>query len=95
MKTETRQGLREWRSVRCCQGELGPISHASTQLRPAVINGVVAPPLLILIVLLASDRDVMGKQVSGRLSKTLTWAATSIMSIAAVALAATTLFPQK
>jgi Mn2+/Fe2+ NRAMP family transporter len=55
----------------------------------AVINGVVAPPLLTLIVLLGSDRQVMHTRVSGRLSQTLTWAAVAAMWIAAVALAAT------
>ena len=58
----------------------------------AVINGLVAPPLLILIVLLASDRAVMKERVSGALSKTLTWAATLVMVAAAGGLAYTTLF---
>jgi NRAMP (natural resistance-associated macrophage protein)-like metal ion transporter len=52
----------------------------------AVLNGMVAPPLMILIVLLGSDREFMAEQVSGRLSKGLTWAATALMSIAALAL---------
>jgi Mn2+/Fe2+ NRAMP family transporter len=57
----------------------------------AVIYGVVAPPLLVLIVLLGSDRSVMKDKVSGLLSKTLTWAATGIMGVAAVALLVTIL----
>jgi NRAMP (natural resistance-associated macrophage protein)-like metal ion transporter len=57
----------------------------------AVINGLAAPPLLLLIVLLASDQGVMGKRVSGRLSKALTWIATIVMSIAAIALIVTSL----
>ncbi|MDQ6747273.1 MAG: divalent metal cation transporter, partial [Candidatus Dormibacteraeota bacterium] len=56
----------------------------------AVINGMVAPPLLVLIVLLASDRKIMHDRVSGALSKTLTWAATGAMSVAALALVWTT-----
>jgi Mn2+/Fe2+ NRAMP family transporter len=52
----------------------------------AVINGLVAPPLLILITLLGSDRKVMGKQTSGPLSKTFSWLATGVMTIAAIAL---------
>ena len=55
----------------------------------AVINGVVAPPLLALIVLLGADRRVMKSSVSGRLSLTLTWAATGLMSLAAIAMFAT------
>jgi hypothetical protein len=49
-----------------------------------------APPLLLLIVLLAADRKVMRDRVSGPLSLTLTWAATILMSLGALALLATT-----
>lgn len=52
----------------------------------AVINGVVAPPLLVLIVLLGSDRRIMRTRVSGPLSRTLTWAATGAMALAAIAM---------
>ena len=55
----------------------------------AVINGVVAPPLMVLIVLLGADRRFMGKHVSGRLSKAITWAATGVMTLAAAALLVT------
>ena len=58
----------------------------------AVINGLVAPPLLVLIVLLGSDRAYMKDKVSGGLSKSLTWLATALMSVAALALLATTFF---
>jgi Mn2+/Fe2+ NRAMP family transporter len=52
----------------------------------AVINGMVAPPLMVLIVLLGSDRNVMADQVSGRLSKSLAWIATALMAGAALSL---------
>ena len=52
----------------------------------AVINGMVAPPLMALIVLLGSDRKVMAKRVSGTLSRSLTWIATTVMGAAAIAL---------
>jgi Mn2+/Fe2+ NRAMP family transporter len=55
----------------------------------AVINGVVAPPLMILIALLGSDRKVMQKRVSGRVSFTLVWIATSGMTIATLLLIVT------
>ncbi len=54
----------------------------------AVINGLVAPPLLVLIVLLGSDRSYMKDRVSGPLSKALSWLAVVLMSVAAVALLA-------
>ena len=52
----------------------------------ALINGILAPPVLILIVLLGSDRTVMGNRVSGRLSLALTWTAALLMTLAAVTL---------
>lgn len=52
----------------------------------AIINGMVAPPLLLLIVILGASRDVMGSRTSGRLSVALTAAATAAMSCAAIAL---------
>jgi NRAMP (natural resistance-associated macrophage protein)-like metal ion transporter len=55
----------------------------------AVVNGLVAPPLMVLIVLLGQDRRRMGRRRSGRLSRTLTWAATVAMWAAALALVAT------
>ena len=58
----------------------------------AVINGLVAPPLLVLVVVLGSDRSVMRDHVSGPLSRTLTWSATAVMSVAAVALIITTFY---
>ena len=50
----------------------------------AVINGVVAPPLLLLIVLLGADKSVMKKYVSGKLSLGLTGVATAFMALAAI-----------
>ena len=39
----------------------------------AVVNGVVAVPLVFVIGRIASDRQVMGHQTSGRLSRALIW----------------------
>ena len=50
----------------------------------AVINGVVAPPLLLLIVLLGADRFVMKRYVSGKLSLTLTGITIAFMALAAI-----------
>ena len=52
----------------------------------AMINGLVAPPLMVLIVLLGSDRKLMKDKVSGTLSKTLTWIGTAAMAAAALTL---------
>lgn len=59
----------------------------------AIINGLVAPPLLILIVILGSSREIMASRVSGRLSRALTWTTAVVMSAAALALVVTSLAP--
>ncbi len=55
----------------------------------AVINGVAAVPIMAMIMLLASRRDVMGEFQLKPLLKTLGWIATFVMSVAAVAMFAT------
>jgi Mn2+/Fe2+ NRAMP family transporter len=49
----------------------------------------VAPPIPVLIALLARDRKVMGDRRSGPWSNALVWAATVVMGVAAAALLAT------
>jgi NRAMP (natural resistance-associated macrophage protein)-like metal ion transporter len=55
----------------------------------AVINGLLAPPLLLLIMLIANSRSVLGDRVNGRLINMLGWLTTGAMSIAAIALVLT------
>jgi NRAMP (natural resistance-associated macrophage protein)-like metal ion transporter len=50
----------------------------------AVINGVVAPPLLMLIIWVGRDRTIMKRRVSGNLSLTLTGIAAAGMAVAAL-----------
>ncbi len=50
----------------------------------AVINGIVAVPLMVVIILLASRRSVMGAYVSGRSTIVLGWIATFVMGLAAI-----------
>jgi NRAMP (natural resistance-associated macrophage protein)-like metal ion transporter len=57
----------------------------------AIINGVVAPPILVLIALLARDRQVMADHRSGKVSTTLVWIATTAMGVAAVLLLVTSI----
>jgi len=52
----------------------------------AVLNGVLAPPLVIIVVLLSSNLEVMGNRVNTRLAKTLGWICAAVMTIAAVAM---------
>ena len=50
----------------------------------AVINGLLAPPLILLVILLTSNRIVMGKHVNSPLLRYLGWA-TFIVMVAAAA----------
>ena len=52
----------------------------------AVINGVLAPPLILIVVLLTRDRHVMGDHVSSRLLDLLGWITFVVMTLAACGL---------
>lgn len=52
----------------------------------AVLNGVLAPPLIILVVLLTSSTKVMGDRANPAILKWLGWATAAVMSAAAVAM---------
>jgi NRAMP (natural resistance-associated macrophage protein)-like metal ion transporter len=55
----------------------------------AVINGVVAVPIMVMILLLGSRHDVMGAFVLPRGLKTVGWVATMVMAAAAAGMFAT------
>jgi NRAMP (natural resistance-associated macrophage protein)-like metal ion transporter len=52
----------------------------------AVINGVLAPPLIVLVVLLSADPKVMGKDVISPLLRGLGWLTAAVMTFAAIAM---------
>ena len=52
----------------------------------AVLNGLVAPPLLIIIMLISNNEKIMGKYKNKRLSNILGWTTVAVMSIASIAL---------
>ena len=58
----------------------------------AVLNGIVAPPLLVMVMLAARNSQVMGKQTIGPTLTVLGWAATVGMFLALLGLAYTTFF---
>ena len=55
----------------------------------AVLNGVLAPPLVVLVVLLTSNPKIMGNRVSSRPLRYLGWATAAIMTFAALGMFAT------
>jgi len=55
----------------------------------AVINGVIAPPLLVVIMLVSNNKRVRGKRVNNRLTNLIGWVATILMFIAALGMTVT------
>jgi Mn2+/Fe2+ NRAMP family transporter len=62
------------------------INPLSALFWTAVINGFLAPPLLVLLMLVANNRKVLGKRVNGRGLNILGWLTTIVMFLAAIAL---------
>ena len=52
----------------------------------AVINGLLAPPLILLVILLTSSHKVMGKRVNPPLLRYCGWATFAVMTAAAMAM---------
>jgi Mn2+/Fe2+ NRAMP family transporter len=52
----------------------------------AVLNGLLAPPLIVLVVLLTNDRRVMGHCTNSRTLNYLGWFSAAAMTVAAVAM---------
>jgi NRAMP (natural resistance-associated macrophage protein)-like metal ion transporter len=59
----------------------------------AVLNGLIAPIILVLIVQLSSNKKIMREHVNGPIIKTLGWITTGIMGITAIATIASSFFP--
>ncbi len=65
------------------------INPISALFWTAVINGVVAPPLLVVVMLVANNKRVMGSRTNGVFTNIFGWLAVAIMFAAAIAMFAT------
>jgi len=66
-----------------------PLDPIKALFWTAVINGVVAVPIMVMMLLLASKRDVMGQFVLPAFLKTVGWITTGVMAVAAIGMFAT------
>ncbi|MDE2349533.1 MAG: divalent metal cation transporter [Gammaproteobacteria bacterium] len=64
--------------------QYSPISPMKALVWSAVINGVVAVPLIVVIIRLASKKSVMGPYTPGRVQLALAWATALLMGFAAL-----------
>ena len=62
------------------------INPISALFWTAVINGVTAPPLLVVVMLVSNNKRVMGRRKNGLGTNILGWLATAIMFAAAIAM---------
>jgi len=58
----------------------------------AVLNGLVAAPLLVLVMVVSNNRAAMGERTNGRLLNVVGWTTTIVMGVAAVGLIVTSIF---
>lgn len=65
------------------------INPISALFWTAVINGVIAPPLLVVVMLVSNNRKVMGRRVNGRWTNFVGWLAVVVMFAAASAMLVT------
>jgi Mn2+/Fe2+ NRAMP family transporter len=77
-------------------GTIGGMAMSLAHINPikllvlvAVINGVIAAPFLVAVMLVSGSRRIMGDYANGRLAATIGWLTAGIMAAAAVALFAT------
>ena len=63
---------------------LTPIKPFQMLYYTAVLNGVAAPPLLFLIMLISNNKEVMGKYTNSPFSNIVGWAITTIMTLCAI-----------
>ncbi len=68
--------------------EINPIAAL---VLSAVINGLIAAPLLVLVMLVSNNRAAMGERTNGRLLNIVGWTTTIVMGVAAVALVVTSI----
>ena len=60
------------------------ISPITALFWTAVINGLLAPPLLVVLMLITNNPRIMGAQVNGRLAQGLGWLTAFLMLAAAL-----------
>jgi NRAMP (natural resistance-associated macrophage protein)-like metal ion transporter len=60
------------------------INPISALFWTAVINGLVAPPLLVVVMLIANNKKVMGRRTNGLFTNLVGWIAAAVMFAAAI-----------
>ncbi|MGE5623204.1 MAG: divalent metal cation transporter, partial [Bacillota bacterium] len=67
-----------------------PIDPIKALYWSAVINGVISVPIMVVMMLIATRADIMGKLTATRKLKILGWLSTGVMALTVVAMLAAT-----
>ena len=73
-----------------CALDFANISPIKALLWSALLNGIIAVPIMIVMMILASRREVMGRYAISLRLKTFGWLATAVMAAAVIAMFVTT-----
>jgi Mn2+/Fe2+ NRAMP family transporter len=57
----------------------------------AVINGLLAAPLVVVLMLVSNNRQAMGARTNGKILNAIGWVTAAVMGVAAIALIVTTI----
>jgi NRAMP (natural resistance-associated macrophage protein)-like metal ion transporter len=63
-----------------------PIKPFQMLYYTAILNGIVAPPLMVLIMLIGSNKNIMGEHTNSKFSNIFGWIITAVMGVSAIAL---------
>ena len=63
---------------------LTPVNPVQLLVVTAFVDGVIAAPFLVVVMLISRDRRIMGAHSNGRFASTLGWLTTALMAAAAV-----------
>lgn len=70
------------------------LSLYQVMLTTQVVNGVLLPPILIFMVLIASNENIMGRYANSKLYNIVAWIFTAVLIILSLLLLASTLMPE-
>lgn len=70
----------------CVLNFFGALSPVRALVLSSALNGAVAPPLVVLLLILCSDKTLLGDKVNGVWSKIFGWLTAALMGVGAIAL---------
>jgi len=70
--------------IGCALNFIGAISPIKALVYSAALNGVIAPPLIVVLLLICNNKEIMGKRTNGKWSNFFSWLTVAVMGPAAI-----------